>query len=136
MAHGYEAAVQLLSLENPPTAIWTINDVLAVGARRAIDDMGLRVPEDVALAGCDGTALAAQMTPALTTIEIPARLMGQMSAKVVLERIRDGGGEPVREVLPTRLLVRRSTDPAVPKAIDRAGTPAEIARLRLLQPRA
>jgi LacI family transcriptional regulator len=128
MTHGYEAAIQLLSLETPPTAIWTINDVLAVGARRAIDDMGLRVPEDVALAGCDGTALAAQMTPALTTIEIPARLMGQRSARVVLDRIRNGGGEPVREVLPTRLLVRRSTDPAVPKAVDRAGRPAENAR--------
>jgi LacI family transcriptional regulator len=121
MAHGYEAAVQLLSLADPPTAIWTINDVLAVGARGAIDDLGLRVPEDVALAGCDGTALAAQLTPALTTIAIPARRSGQRSAEVVLQRIRDGSGVPVCEVLPTRLVVRRSTDPTIPKVVGRAG---------------
>ncbi len=126
MVDGYQAAAQLLSLANPPTAIWTINDVLAVGARRAIDDMGLRVPEDVALAGCDGTALAAQLTPPLTTIVIPARRIGQRSAEVVLRRLGDRDGDPVLEILPTQLLVRRSTDPTIPKAVTLAGSAAEV----------
>ena len=113
MEDGYRATLGLLTGDDPPTAIWTINDLLAVGARRAIYDLGLRIPQDVALAGCDGTALAAQLAPPLTTIEIPAREIGERAARVVLDHIENPGPEPVLHVFETRLIVRSSTDPSV-----------------------
>jgi DNA-binding LacI/PurR family transcriptional regulator len=114
MQDGYEATRGLCSLDRPPTAIWTINDLLAIGARRALDALGLRVPEDVALAGCDNTAIAAQLAPPLTTIHIPAQEIGKRAARLLLHRIDDPGAEPVRDVFPTHLVVRRSTDPSLP----------------------
>jgi DNA-binding LacI/PurR family transcriptional regulator len=113
MQDGYEATSALLSLADPPTAIWTINDYLAVGALRAIHDAGLRVPEDVALAGCDGTALSAQLSPPLTTIAIPAEEEGRHAARMLLARFEEAVADPMFEMLPTQLLVRRSTDPSV-----------------------
>ena len=77
MQDGYTAASELLDLADPPTAIWTINDVLAVGALRAAHERGLRIPADVAIAGCDDTTLAAQLYPPLTTVHIPSTRDGQ-----------------------------------------------------------
>lgn len=112
MQDGYAAAAALLALPNPPTAIWTINDVLAVGALHAIHARGLRVPDDVALAGFDDTALAAQLYPPLTTVHSPARTMGQRAAQILFQRIADPGCAPMQEVFATQLVVRQSTDPA------------------------
>ncbi len=116
MADGYRSTLALLRSDAAPTAIWTINDLLAVGARRAIYEMGLRVPEDVALAGCDGTALAAQMAPPLTTIEIQTEEIGRRAVDLLLGRIADPERDPVQEVLGTRLLIRPSTDFSLRKA--------------------
>jgi len=113
MEDGYRATLALLHGDAHPTAIWTINDLLAVGARRAIHEMGLRVPEDVALAGCDATALAAQMAPPLTTIEIQTEEVGRRAVDILLQRIADPDREPMQEVLGTRLLIRPSTDPSL-----------------------
>ena len=110
MQNGYEATLALLSLDNPPTAIWTINDHLAVGALRAVQSKGLRVPEDVAVAGFDDTALAAQLSPPLTTVRSPARYMGQRAAHMLLQRIAEPECAPMRELLTTELVVRHSTD--------------------------
>lgn len=110
MDDGYDATLRLLELDPPPTAVWTINDLLAVGALRAIQDSGLRVPDDVALAGCDGTALAAQLSPPLTTIQIPAADIGRQAVDLLLQRIEGATGDPVQVVLATDLVVRHSTD--------------------------
>ena len=112
MQDGYQAATKLLSSSRPPTAIWAINDLLAVGALRAIHARGLRVPEDVALAGFDGTALAAQLYPPLTTIRSPARLMGRRAVQILLRRIEDPKCKPMQTLFETELIVRRSTVPA------------------------
>lgn len=110
MQDGYEATLALLSLVNPPTAVWAINDHLAAGALRAIQSRGMRVPEDVAVAGFDDTALAAQLSPPLTTIRTPARCMGQRAAQILLQRIAEPECEPMRELFTTELVVRHSTD--------------------------
>lgn len=112
MDSAYEAVSHLLDLADPPTAIWTINDFLAVGARRAIYDRGLRIPNDVALAGFDGTALAAQMAPPLTSVYIQGREIGKLSAQMLLNRVEEPGADPVAVVMDTRLLTRASTDPS------------------------
>ena len=111
MADGYQAALQLLSLNPPPTAIWTINDLLAVGVQRAVQSCGLSIPADVAVAGFDDTAIAAQLYPPLTSVHLPAQLMGKRATQILLQRIREPECEPMREILPTALVIRQSTNP-------------------------
>jgi DNA-binding LacI/PurR family transcriptional regulator len=65
---GFEGAKMLLSLSNPPTAIFARNDFTAIGAMRAIHDAGLRIPDDIAIVGFDDIPLAVRMSPSLTTV--------------------------------------------------------------------
>ena len=67
---------RLLTLPDPPTAVFTHNDVLAMGAMRAIYDAGLTVPEDVSVVGYDDTISASYLNPRLTTVKIPRRRNG------------------------------------------------------------
>lgn len=106
---GYQAAQQLLALADPPTAIWTVNDLLAVGALRAIRERGLRVPEDVSLAGFDDITLAAQLYPPLTTVNIHGHELGRRAAQLLFSRIRDPQRGPVQAIVRTELVVRQST---------------------------
>jgi LacI family transcriptional regulator len=109
MEDGYQAARQLLDLDEPPTAIWTVNDLLAVGALRAIRERGLRVPEDISLAGFDDIAIAAQLYPPLTTVAMHAQEVGRRAARLLFRRIEDPALEPLQEMLDTELVVRAST---------------------------
>ena len=111
MQDGYQAARQLLDLDAPPTAIWTVNDLLAVGALRAIRERGLRVPEDVSLAGFDDIAFAAQLYPPLTTVDIHGTELGRRAARLLFRRIEDPALEPIQEMLDTQLVIRASTAP-------------------------
>ncbi len=106
---GYQEARALLDLPNPPTAIWAINDLLATGALRAIHERGLRMPEEVALAGFDNIAFAQQLYPPLTTVQMPARELGGRAAEILFERMENPDLPPMQEMLPTRLIVRQST---------------------------
>lgn len=110
---GRKAMVQLLELDPPPTAVLAFQDILAVGAIRAIVDAGLRVPGDVSVVGFDDIPPSGFMRPALTTVAMPKWEMGQRAAEVLLGRI--AGAEPSagarRIVLPTVLMVRESTGP-------------------------
>lgn len=106
---GYCEARALLDLSDPPTAIWTINDLLAIGALRAIHERGLSVPDDVALAGFDDIAFAAQLYPPLTTVHMPAREMGRRAAELLFKRIENPQGELMQEIMPVHLVIRQST---------------------------
>ncbi len=104
-----EAAHSLLDLPDPPTAIWTVNDLLAIGALCAIHARGLRIPEDVALAGFDDIELAQHLYPPLTTAQMPAHQLGRRAAEFLFERFANPRHEPMQEVLPMQLVVRQST---------------------------
>ncbi len=106
---GYRAALQLLDLPQPPTAIWAINDLLAVGALRAMHERGRRVPDEVALVGFDDIPLAGQLSPPLTTVHSPARQLGRRAAEILFRRLENPNAEPAQEVLPTQLIVRQTT---------------------------
>jgi len=99
----------LLDLGEPPTAIWTVNDLLAVGALRAIHERGLHVPHDVAVAGFDDIDLAQQLYPPLTTVRMPAAEMGACAAKFLFERLENPECDLMQELMPTGLVVRQST---------------------------
>jgi len=106
---AYAAARALLDLDEPPTAIWTVNDLLAVGALRAVHERGLRVPDDVAVAGFDDIDLAQQLYPPLTTVHMPALDMGALAAEFLFERLENPKCDFMQELMPTSLVVRQST---------------------------
>lgn len=103
---GYLAMQQLLPRR--PDAIFVASDTMALGALRAIRDVGLRVPDDLALVSFDDTPLAARADPPLTVVRQPARQLGQMAVEVLLESIERPEPGPHCLILPTELVVRAS----------------------------
>jgi LacI family transcriptional regulator len=108
---GYRAALDLLSLSAGPTAIFALNDNMAVGVLRAARERGLAVPRDLAVVGFDDVELACVTTPALTTVRQPLEELGRAGA-TMLYRLLDGQAlDATRIELSTRLVVRESTAP-------------------------
>ncbi|MGN7292553.1 LacI family DNA-binding transcriptional regulator [Rhizobium sp. SAFR-030] len=91
---GYEAALDLMSLPERPTAILCGNDLMAIGALEAASERGLRVPEDISIMGYDDQELARYTHPPLTTIVLPNYEMGQKAAEMLIDMVLHG--KPVR----------------------------------------
>jgi LacI family transcriptional regulator len=108
---GVRAALRLLGLAEPPTAIFAFNDNLAIGTIQAAQARGLRVPEDLSVVGFDDSEHASLITPTLTTVRQPLAEMGR-TAVSLLRRLLDGQRvETLHVELGTRLVVRASTAP-------------------------
>jgi LacI family transcriptional regulator len=109
---GYIAAQKILHAKKPFTALFAFNDISAIGAIRALQEFGLRVPEDVSVLGFDDIYAAAFHNPALTTIRQPLFEMGQLAAQTLLQSVSqaqpNGDFPPVISVEP-KLVVRQST---------------------------
>jgi DNA-binding LacI/PurR family transcriptional regulator len=110
---GKEAMGRLLSLPNPPTAVFAMSDETAIGAIAAAKERGLRVPDDVSILGFNDIEYAAYCDPPLTTIRVPAYEMGQIALKVLTEMIRHGARAAGQYRLDTDLIVRQSCAKAV-----------------------
>lgn len=108
---GYRAAVELLTTGEAPTAIFAGADVAAMGVFRAADELGLRIPGDLSLAGYNNTAVAALAPVRLTSVDQAGGLMGASAARLLLERI-EGREQAVRMSASPTLVVRRTTGPA------------------------
>ncbi len=106
---GYEAAISLFDLKDPPTAIFAFNDNLAIGAMRAARSRFVRVPEDLSIVGFDDSEEAAIVTPALTTVRQPLAEMGRMAVSLLVRLLDKQRVEALRVELATRLIVREST---------------------------
>jgi len=107
---GFEGMKRLLSLPDPPTAVFARNDFTAIGAMRAIKESGLRIPEDIAIVGFDDIPLAGRLSPSLTTVRQPMRIEGQIAAEMLLERIGNQEATTRRErILDCELIVRESS---------------------------
>ncbi len=106
---GAEGMRRLLARTEPPTAVFCANDLIAIGALDVLAARGLRVPEQVAIVGCDDIEAAAMVTPALTTVRLPADEIGITSAKLLLARMDGSYRGPGRHiVIPHELVVRNS----------------------------
>jgi DNA-binding LacI/PurR family transcriptional regulator len=105
---GREGAEKLL--DRGVDGIFAANDEMAHGALDVIVERGLRVPEDVALAGFDDVEFAAHLDPPLTTVRQPVRRMGEIATATLLELIEDGDGGRRRVILPTEMVIRGSTE--------------------------
>ncbi len=109
---SYQAARRLLEMPARPTALLAINDLLAVGALRAIRDLGLQVPQDVSLFGYDDIPVSNYLVPRLSTASKDGENMGREAFRLLLARLQDPD-RPRQEVrLPARLILRESTGPA------------------------
>lgn len=104
---GRRAAETLLSLPEPPTAIFASNDDMAAGVLAAAYRKGLRVPQDLSVTGFDDTPLASVVSPSLTTIYQPIREMAAQAAGLLFGKADTGA--PLSSVLPHRMAVREST---------------------------
>ncbi len=89
-ADGAAAMEALLALPQPPDAVFCFNDLLALGALRTLRDHGLRVPEDVAVAGFDDIEECAYSTPSLTTVSPDKAAIAAMAVDLLASRL-DGG---------------------------------------------
>jgi LacI family transcriptional regulator len=114
---GYAGLLQLAALQRPPTAIFARNDYTAIGVLRAAHELGISVPQQLALTGFDNIPLSAYTTPPLTTVEQPIRAQGECAARFLLERIEGKVQGERREVsMECRLIVRASTTPCTRQA--------------------
>ena len=111
-AIAHRAALQLLDLEQPPTAIFAASDAMAAAALHAIQQRGRRVPDDIALAGFDDLPLAANATPQITSVHQPVPDMGAHAVRLVIEQMR-GEGPLSSVILPAPLIVRESSGGSV-----------------------
>jgi DNA-binding LacI/PurR family transcriptional regulator len=107
---GALAAGRLFDRADRPTAILAMSDQLAIGAIQAAKARGLRVPQDVSITGFDDIPAAARSDPPLTTVRQPLRRAGAIGAKMLLDGWE---GEAPSVMLPTELIVRASTAPAL-----------------------
>lgn len=111
---GKKATEQLLSLKNPPDAIFATNDPAAMGAMQAIKAKGLKMPDDVALVGFSNWFFSSLMDPPLSSVDQPGFEMGQEAAKLLIRQIEkqekdDEDITPETKILKTRLIIRESS---------------------------
>ncbi|HET7095526.1 MAG TPA: substrate-binding domain-containing protein, partial [Thermomicrobiales bacterium] len=113
-AGGAAAMRSLLSAQPHLGAVFAANDLMAIGAMRAIVDSGRRVPDDVAVVGYDDIPFASQMIPALTTVRQPLAEMAGAAAAAVLDATAGRPWEPEPRLFATSLIVRESSGAVSP----------------------
>jgi LacI family transcriptional regulator len=109
---GYQATLNILTLSHRPSAIIVVNDLLAIGALRAIEDMGLNIPADISLLSYDDIFIAKYMIPRLTTVSKDVLSMGRTAVKLLLARLQEPERPYQTEQHSAQLIIRESTGPA------------------------
>jgi LacI family transcriptional regulator len=108
---GYQAGLQLLRLPTPPTAIFALTDVTAIGVMHAAAQMQLSIPGDLSVMGYDDLPFASYTVPQLTTIAQPLDAMGAAAVDILLQQMGKPDQEPIKSVLHTNIVIRGSTAP-------------------------
>jgi DNA-binding LacI/PurR family transcriptional regulator len=109
-AHGADGVDQLLRRHRPPTAIFAVNDLVALGAMQRLAELGLTTPGDVSIVGYDNSSLAAQRRVGLTSIDQPRFEIGMYAAALLQERFA-GRHQSARRLLAPKLVERETTAP-------------------------
>jgi len=105
---GFRFAKQLMSLVNPPRAIFCGDDAIALGAMRALGELEKRVPDDVAVVGFDDAEISSHPLIQLTTVSQNLQEMGRLAAKTMVERIEGKQKNPQKILIEPHLIIRRS----------------------------
>lgn len=121
IAAGYTAALDALSADRRPDAIVAANDLIGIGALRAAEDLGLVVPDDVAVTGVDNTELAGVVRPGLTSVDLGAEERGRVAADLLLARISEPARAAHTVTVAPSLVVRGSSSFAQLHGVGRVG---------------
>ena len=106
---GFDGMRRLLELDQPPTAVFTVNNLVALGAIEAVRAQGLEVPDDIALVCFDDIEYASRLYPFLTVMAQPAETLGALGTQLLLDRVEGRARDHGRVVvLPAQFVVRRS----------------------------
>jgi LacI family transcriptional regulator len=108
-AGAMQAVHELLASGFDPSAIVCVNDCMAIGAMRAVRSYGLRVPQDISITGFDNIEFSEFTNPALTTVDIPRRRIGEMAVEMLLDEERSSMGQEF--IIEPELVLRDSTGP-------------------------
>lgn len=106
---GYEATLRVLQVKKKTTAIICASDIIAIGAIRAVSELGLKVPQDISITGYDGLGQHLLTTPSVTTVYQPVSEIGRLLAQALLMRIR-GEESGVKQLLVPTLVLEHSVD--------------------------
>ncbi len=105
---GYEATRELMRLRAPPTAIFCANDMMAVGCYEALRELGLRIPQDVAVMGYDDREIAQHLHPPLTTVLLPHFEMGSLAAELLIDAAAGSTLRPRQIKVECPIVMRKS----------------------------
>ena len=106
---GYEQTHALMDLDDPPSAIFCANDLMAIGAYEALKERGLAIPNDVAVMGYDDQEIASQLSPPLSTVLLPHREMGRWAADYLITIWQHREGKAVQFKMDCPVVLRDST---------------------------
>lgn len=113
---GARGLAELISRDPQISAVLAGNDLLALGCYDLLRERGLSCPQDMSIVGFNDIPIVGKLTPGLTTVHIPHYEIGAEAARLLLERMEDGGNTAVKSILlPLELIVRGSTGPAAVK---------------------
>jgi len=105
---GYEEMKRILCYSTRPTAMFCANDLMAIGAMRAIKEKGLNIPSDIAIVGFDDIEAASLVEPSLTTVRPPLEDIGGRAIELMMDAIKDPQRPKEEIILKTKLIVRKS----------------------------
>jgi len=108
---GYPYGKALLARGVPFTALFAYNDISALGAMRAFQEAGRRIPEDISVIGFDDVSIASFSVPSLTTVRQPLLNMGRIAAQTIIDRIEERAAYEQEIAVEPELVVRASTAP-------------------------
>jgi DNA-binding LacI/PurR family transcriptional regulator len=108
---GKMLTLELLDQNPGPTAIFVLNNQMALGAIEAINERKLKIPDDISIVGFDDIQWARVISPSITVIRQPAYEMGRRIAELFFQKVKDPEREPVQIILQPKLIVRQSTAP-------------------------
>jgi len=106
--YGYDEAVEMLKLEERPTAVIVGNDTMAIGVYKAISQFGLKIPEDISVVSFNDQPGAKYMVPALTTVRLTSDYLGYEAVDLLIEKINSNRQYHKKIMLPVELKIRES----------------------------
>jgi len=109
--NAYEAALKLLNSPNPPTAIFATDDIKAIGAYKAMIELGIKIPDQISLIGHNNYEISQIITPSLTTIDVPIYSLGTTSTRVLFDLIE--GNTPEKRIILETSFIKRDSCKAI-----------------------
>jgi len=108
---GFEAMRKLLALAEPPTAVFAANNLMALGALQALEEAGVRIPQEISFASFDDVPWFGLLKPPITAIAQPTRALGASAASLLIEMIRECRSTKGPEPMEAQLVIRGSCGP-------------------------